>query len=217
MPSRRPLPRGTLTPPLIVGAALELIDAEGLDGLTMRRLAGVLGCEAMSLYKHVADKATLLTMVIDEVMADFRAPDTSDRWDDRLRAVAGEVRRLALAHPHLFPLVAVQLPASSVSMAPVEALLGALSAAGLDDDNLMHAFWALVAYLTGALLAETAAVVGVEQPFPFELSGEEPTDTPHVARLAGRLAASDYAVEFESGLQLVLDSIAVRASESSDH
>lgn len=210
MPSRRPLPRGTLTPPLIVGAALELIDAEGLDALTMRRLARALGCEAMSLYKHVADKAALLTMVIDEVMADFRAPDTSRSCDEQLRAVAGEVRRLALAHPHLFPLVAVQLPASSVSMAPVESLLAALSASGLDDAAQVHAFWALVAYLTGALLAETAAVVGVEQPFPFELSGEGTTETPNVARLGQRLAASDYAVEFDTGLQLLLGSITDR-------
>lgn len=213
MPSRRPLPRGTLTPTLIVGAALELVDAEGLDALTMRRLAGALGCEAMSLYKHIADKATLLTMVIDAVMADFRAPDTSDRWDEQLRAAAGEIRRLALAHPHLFPLVAVQLPASSMSMAPVESVLGALSATGLDDDEQVHAFWALVAYLTGALLAETAAVVGVEQPFPFQLARDGSPHTPHVSRLAERLLTSDYSAEFECGLDVVLGSIALRAGE----
>ncbi|MBI4934144.1 MAG: TetR/AcrR family transcriptional regulator C-terminal domain-containing protein [Actinobacteria bacterium] len=207
MSSRRPLPRGTLTPGLIVGAALALVDRDGLDALTMRRLAAELGCEAMSLYKHVPDKATLLQMVIDHVMSDFRTPSAALGWDDRLRAVARDLRRLALAHPHVVPLLAVQLPSSAMSLVPVDAVLGALHDAGLDDERVVGLFWALVAYVTGALVAEAAAVTGVEQPFPFGLSGDATEHLPHVARLGRLLATSEYEVEFERGLELFIDAV----------
>ena len=206
-----PLPRGTLSTPKIVDAAIRLIDADGLQLLTMRRLAQELGCEAMSLYKHVADKDMLLALVIERVMDEFVPPNPRLGWRNRLRAIAAELRRLALAHPHLFPLIAVQLPTSPAALAPVDAALAALTDAGLPDDRAVGAFWALVAYVTGALLAETAAVTGAVQPFPFGLPAGGNDAHPHVTRMSARLAASDYATEFDRGLNLLLDSIATTA------
>lgn len=203
-----PLPRGTLSTSKVVEAALRLVDAEGLELLTMRRLANELGCEAMSLYKHVADKDTLLALLIERVMGEFVTPNPRLGWRNRVKAVSGEFRRLALAHPHLFPLIAVQLPTSPAALVPVEATLQALTDAGLPDDRVVGTFWSLVAYVSGALLAETAAATGVVQPFPFTLSGNGSEAHPQVTRLGPRLADSDYATEFDRGLGLLLDAIA---------
>lgn len=210
--------RGSLSRELIVDGALAVIDAEGVDGLTMRGLASSLGCEAMSIYKHVPDRSSLIDLVVERVLADFTPPDPTLSWDVRLRSIADEFRRIALSHPHVFPLVAVRLPSSPVALAPVEAVLDALSAAGLGDAQVVSAFWALVAYTTGALVAEAAAAVGTEQPFPFAVTPSDATGLEratgsadalhHVSRLADQLATSDYVTEFHRGLDLLLAAFA---------
>lgn len=207
MGAKEPLRRGTLSRDRIVGAALDLVDADGLEALTMRRLATSLGCEPMSLYKHVPDKETLLDLIVELVLSDFRAPASRLGWRRQATFVADELRRLALAHPHAFALVAVRLPASPVALAPVEAALAALTAAGLPDAEVVSAFWALVAYTTGALIAETAAITGTVQTFPFapELVGA--VAAPQVSRLAAALAGCDWEAEYHAGLSLLIRSI----------
>lgn len=211
-PARRPLPRGSLSRTAIVTAALVVIDAEGLDALTMRHLASELGSEAMSLYKHVPDKQTLLDLVVEQVLSDFVPPDPDLPWETRTRLIADRLRRLALQHPHVFPLLAVRLPTSPVALAPVEASLSALTDAGLDDDDVIAAFWALVSYTTGALLGETAALTGTEQPFPYQPAGPDPTTLPNLTRLSAKLASGDYATEYRRGLTLLIESIVDRTS-----
>lgn len=211
-PARRGRARGTLSPKRIVSAAVELVDRDGLPALTMRHLAAQLGCEAMSLYKHVPDKQRLLHLVTDAVLEEFRRPARTN-WRTEVETVAGELRRLALAHPNVFPLIAEQLPNSRAGLAPVNALLEALSTTGLDDGEVVGAFWAVAAYVTGALVAETAALRGVEQPFPAALSEAVPGLEPGVAHLGSRLAGSDWATEYTHGLNLLLDAVAARAAD----
>lgn len=207
----KPSVRGTLSQPRIVETALAVVDRDGLDGLTMRRLAGELGCEAMSLYKHVPDKQQLLQLLIDSVLADFHSPASAD-WRTDLRSIANELRRLALAHPHVFPLIAEQLPNSPTALAPVGATLSALGRSGLSEREVVGAFWALVAYTTGALVGETAAHRGVTQPFPGVLGAGGTAPDPSVARYAEELASGDWEVEFHHGLELLLTAIAARAT-----
>jgi TetR/AcrR family transcriptional regulator, tetracycline repressor protein len=207
---RRPLARGTLSPDLITDAALTLADAEGIDALTMRRLAQSIGCEAMSLYKHVPNKDALLDLLVERILREFVAPGPRLGPRRRLVAVADELRRLALAHPHVFPLVALRLPGTAVALGPVEVALDALTAAGLPDAKVVSAFWALVAYVTGALLAECAAATGVDQPFPFALDATDRPIPPNVARLRGRLAVEAWEQEYHRGLDLLLGSVLPR-------
>lgn len=210
-PTRRRLARGTLSRERIVTAAVELVDREGLPALTMRHLANQLGCEAMALYKHVPDKQRLLQLVADTVLEEFRRPARAD-WRTEIEVVAGELRRVALAHPHVFPLIAEQLPNSQAGLTPVNAALDALRKTGLDDREVVGAFWAVVAYTTGALIAETAALRGVEQPFPAGVTEASTGLEPVVAHLGARLAGSDWSTEYSHGLALVLDAIAARAA-----
>jgi AcrR family transcriptional regulator len=208
-PTKRGLPRGTLSRDRIVAAAVELVDREGLPALSMRHLATQLGCEAMALYKHVPDKQRLLQCVANAVLEEFRRPARAD-WRTEIEFVAAELRRVALAHPNVFSLIAEQLPNSQAGLAPVNAILQALHKAGLDDREVVGAFWAVVAYATGALVAETAALRGVEQPFPAGISAATPGLETDVAQLGTLLAASDWSTEYDHGLALLLDGIAVR-------
>jgi len=111
----------------IAGAARALLDAEGPEALTMRRVAGVLGIKAPSLYKHLPDKAALEALVVAAGFAELAAAladaataadkaadaDKAHRGDaadaaGKLTAIAGAYRAYAVAHPHLYRLMNYQ-------------------------------------------------------------------------------------------------------------
>jgi AcrR family transcriptional regulator len=195
--------RGSLSQERILAAAAAIVDAEGLDALSMRRLATALGCEAMSLYKHVADKQALLDLLVERVMAEIRPPDPQDPWDRRLLHVALELRRVGLAHPQLFLRLTARLPATPAALEPVEAALAALRDAGFDERACTSQFWAVVAYTTGAIIGEIGATTGAGA-FPYAEAELDPARFPTLHALGPALAACDWAEEYERGLAALL-------------
>jgi AcrR family transcriptional regulator len=128
----------------IVAVARDLLDEEGPEGLSMRRIAARLGIQAPSLYKHLPDKQALesaiISTVFEEEAADFERALESD---DPLRALAGAYRSYAHAHPHVYRLM-TERPLRRDQLTPdVEQRAAApvLQAAGGDPD-LARAFWA---------------------------------------------------------------------------
>jgi TetR/AcrR family transcriptional regulator, tetracycline repressor protein len=198
-----PLPKGSLSLDVIVPAALRIADAEGLDAVSMRGVAAEVGCEAMSLYKHVADKQALLDLVVEAVLAEFEPPSRRLGWRRRIVAVAEELRRLAMAHPHVWPLLVVRLPATARSLVPIDELLRALDDAGLSEGKAITAFWAIVGYITGALVSETARETGTQLLFPVALPGA-PSGLDHLDARAAMLRRTDCAAEYGRGLDLLL-------------
>lgn len=199
----------------MLDAGLALVDAEGLDGLTMRRLAAELDVEAMSLYHYFPGKPVLLDGLVERALSELRLPDAELDWDQRLRQLAHALRAVALAHPHLFPLVATRPLRGETAIAPVEASLDALREAGLDPEEAVSAFWALVAYLTGALLAEIAAAIGLSDEPATGLAPGIETELdqarfPRVYELAPTIAHASFPEEYERGLDLFLDSLRSR-------
>src|SRR5262245_15059712 len=97
--------RRVLNRETVVRAALALVDAEGLDALSMRKLAERLDVEAMSLYNHVRDKADLLDALQDAMMAGLGARARGGDWRALLERMATEIRAALLAHPALIPLI----------------------------------------------------------------------------------------------------------------
>ena len=191
-------------------AALRLADRRGLEALSMRRLGAALGVEAMSLYKHVPSKPALLDLLVERVLAGIAPPPPGAPWERRMRHAADELRRVSLAHPHVFPLLATRVPASPQALAPLETLLGALADAELDDDDVLRHFWTVVGWATGALLAETAAATGAgatSLAIPADLDASA---FPAFARLGAAIAACDFAVEYARGLDVLV--AAVRAA-----
>src|SRR5690242_21392900 len=93
--------RDPITREAIVQKALELLDRDGLDALTMRRVAEELGTGAASLYWHVGSKDGLLDLVLDEIIGEQEVPDPEpERWADQLKDVAHDLRRTILRHRH---------------------------------------------------------------------------------------------------------------------
>src|SRR6187397_598664 len=94
-------PRVPLNRERIIDAALHVMDTEGLDAVSMRRVAREVGVEAMSLYHHVRDKDDLLQGICDRVMRSYEFPEEPGEWAERVKAGARAWRRLLQAHPDL--------------------------------------------------------------------------------------------------------------------
>lgn len=214
MTTRTSARRRPLSEDRIVTAALRIVDRRGLDALTMRGVGQALGYAAMSLYKHVTSKQALLDLVIERVASEMQPPKPSASWEDRLRHVAGGWRRMALAHPHVFPLLAAGPRPSPAPLVPViEATLGALREATNDDAATTSYFWAFLAYTTGALIAECAAAVGAAPPPLTAPNSVDPDMYPHLASLGPAFAVGDFAVEYRRGLEILIASAANRAAK----
>lgn len=152
----------------IAQQTLALIDEQGVGAASMRTIAGRLGVEAMSLYKHFRTRDDLLDMVVDlivdELDADPQVVSTAeDGWRDYLTRLAHGVRRYALGHPHAFPLVATR-PAEAPwvnpplrSLAWIESLLVTLAGEGFDAEQTLFAYRSFNSFLLGYLLMETGA------------------------------------------------------------
>jgi AcrR family transcriptional regulator len=221
-PDRTPLSRGR-----IVEAAIELADAHGLTALTMRRLGQELGVEAMSLYHHVNGREDLLEgmvgCLVDGVQLPSRVPlGPADGWQAFLQHVAHDIRRVALEHPLLFPLVATRPPAAPWLRPPlrslrvVETFLDGLLQRGLSDDQAVHVYKVFAGFLLGELLLEVAEAGGPTGPVDEPLDeGDAPVpnadqqilldEYPTLLRLSEGLRAHDATGDFERALEALLD------------
>ncbi len=220
---RRPLDRAS-----IVAAAIGYIDEHGLPGLSMRRLGAMLGVEAMSLYRYVPGRENLLDAVVQAVMEQMHADEAvlaepRDGWQDFLQRLAHGVRRVALSHPRVFPLVAsrpVEAPwlrPPLRSVAWVERFLAGLLREGFTDESAVAAYRAFTSFLLGHLLLEVSVLGADVGPLDVLDDGEQrnarPLEHPTVARLSGALSEDHSAVEFEESLESLLDRIALIRSE----
>jgi AcrR family transcriptional regulator len=213
----------------IVAAAVSFIDEFGLPGLSMRRLGGVLGVEAMSLYRYVPGRESLLDAVVEAVLDEMGVDEEilespRDGWQDFLQRLAHGVRRIALAHPRAFPLVASR-PVEAPWLRPplrslpwVERFLDGLLDEGFSDRAAAGAYRAFTSFLLGHLLLEVSTLGADVGPLDVIDDGEDrnakPMVYPTVERLRRYLAEDHSAVEFEEALEELLNRIALMQSES---
>jgi AcrR family transcriptional regulator len=213
----------------IVAAAIGFIEENGLPGLSMRRLGAVLGVEAMSLYRYVPGRENLLDAVVEQIMAEMHddplvLASPRDGWQDFLQRLAHGVRRVALARPRCFPLVASR-PVEAPWLRPplrsltwVEAFLDGLLSEGFSDHAAVAAYRAFTSFLLGHLLLEVAALGADVGPLDVLDDGESANEKdpayPTVFRLGADLAENHSAVEFEEALEELLNRIALIRSET---
>lgn len=213
----------------IISAAVRFIDEYGLTGLSMRRLGAELGVEAMSLYRYVPGRENLLDAVVESIVEEMRHDDDvievpRDGWQDFLQRLAHGVRRVALRHPKVFPLVASRPPEAPWLRPPlrdlrwVEAFLDGLQTEGFSDQAAVAAYRAFTSFLLGHLLLEVSALGGDVGPLDVLDDGED-LDTslapyPQVGRLRSALSEDHSAVEFEEALEDLLNRIALVRSEN---
>jgi AcrR family transcriptional regulator len=205
----------------IIQTALRLMDEEGLEALSMRRIGRELGVEAMSLYNYVRDKEDLLDGVTEAVMAEFRWEPTSEHWVEQGRAVAREWRRLVKLHPNIvLLLVERKHPMSSATMLrPTEIALEILRRAGLSERDTVHAFQAIGSYIFGIAMMETGYLAPGRPEAPGEmphgdLAGALGQDFPCLAQMLPWFIECDMDATFELGLDLLLEGIRAKASAS---
>jgi AcrR family transcriptional regulator len=213
---------GKVTRELVLATALELIDRDGVEALSMRRLAAALGRDPMILYRHAPSKAALLDGVVETVLAQLHVDPADPDWTGQLRAVARDYRILALAHPKVVPLIVTRPLATPLALRPrgtlrpLEHLLALLTSAGFSGSDALHIYRALFGFLNGHLLNELQELV--ENPDETDdllrlgLYRLPLSEFPLLRRLAHALAAYDGAAELESGLDILLTGLAATLS-----
>jgi AcrR family transcriptional regulator len=150
------MPRQGLDQARVFEAALELVDTDGLDRLTMRHLAAQLGVEAPSLYKHVRNKEDLLDGVAEAIYGAVQVPPSDDPWPQRVAAHARAFRQVLLAHPNAIELVAIRPVASESTLDLMEQLLQELLDAGWDLDGAFSVLDTVVSFVLGVALTEAS-------------------------------------------------------------
>jgi AcrR family transcriptional regulator len=151
-------PRQGLSIDAVVDAATELADAEGLEAMTMRRVAQVLGVVPMTLYTYVPGKAELLDLMLDAAYARMPRTDTSGQpWRQRLAAVAAENRALFEAHPWAAAVSTIRPPLGPGEMGKYEHDLSAFDGLGLDDVTVDDCLTYLLSFVQACARARADA------------------------------------------------------------
>jgi AcrR family transcriptional regulator len=160
----------------VVRAAVALADAEGLDAVTIRAVAGRLGTGVMSLYSYVPDKQTLVYDMVEEVSGEISLPEPSGDWRADTHLLAGEQRELLRRHPWLIEATSHLQPLGPGTLAVLEFALGALEPAGLPAAARLETFALVNGFVIAMVRTELTAA----------------PDPAQVARLQELLATGQY-------------------------
>lgn len=224
-----PGPKKSLTLAQIVDAAITLADRDGIDGLSMRRVASELGVGTMSLYRYVPGKSELLALMLDRVETPDGATPEGRSWRETVEELARGTYRLYLAHPWLLQVNWTRPTLGPNSVANLETAVRGLRGLGLSSQEQIAVVTMIDAYVVGharqRILYEAATVQSGlsdeefwEQQYPFlekaMLSGRYPA----MAALDETAFAAGWEEAFEFGLARIVDGMAVlvgsRASPS---
>ncbi|WP_273732280.1 TetR/AcrR family transcriptional regulator [Mycolicibacterium septicum] len=196
-----PRPR-SLSQTQLAAAALEVVDADGLEGLSMRAVARRLGLGTMSLYRYVADRDELEALVVDLVLGEIDpgAPQGSARH--QLTELAERVRVAAVRHPAVVPLLLTYRHRSPASLRWGEMVLGVLTAAGYGGKRRVYAFRAVLAYIFGAI--EIEMLGSLAGPGTRTLAGLSADEYPLLSETAAVAQGIGPDEEFRRGLEILL-------------
>lgn len=192
----------------ILTEALALVDAEGITGLSMRRLGQRLGVQAMSLYHHVPDKEAILDAVHEAVLAQLEVPRRTGHWRRDARALARAFRRVLMAHPHAVPLFAERPAITAGSLGHVERALELLRPGFPSLKQRVTLVQVVVAYVVGHV-AQSLPRRAARTPAYAALDPETFPNLSHIERV---LDDYDVEEEFEFGLAALLGGVVARPS-----
>jgi AcrR family transcriptional regulator len=215
----------------VLTAALALIDAGGVDGLSMRRLGRALQRDPMRLYRYAPSKNALLDGVGELVLSGLRIPvldpaDDGGGWEAALRVTAHSFRELALAHPNVVALLLTRPLVTPLglrplgTLRPMEELLELLIRAGFDPAGALHAYRLYMGVVYGHVLTELQERATVPDETDavgrLGLHHVPPQQFPRLRFLAAEFADYDGARELDKGLDIVLSGLRGQLT-ASDH
>jgi AcrR family transcriptional regulator len=214
--------RDPLTQEAIVEAAMSVLDREGLDGLSMRRVAEELDTGAASLYWHVGSKDGMLDLVFDAVIGELDVPDPEPaRWREQVKEIGRTMRATILRHRDVVRISIGRVPMGPNALRWSDRVLAILRAGGVPDEVAVTGSHLLTSVVNGFTMDETGE--GGEPPPdqpPFEemakmvrdyiasLPGDE---FPNLVAVADHFAFTDQDQRFELLLDLFVDGLAKRA------
>jgi AcrR family transcriptional regulator len=207
--------RSALTREEVLVTALRLIDADGVEALSMRRLGAALDRDPMRLYRFATGKDELLDGVVELVLSELVVPAARDGdWADVLRRTGHAFRELALAHPHVVPLLVTRPLATPLglrplgTLRPLEDLLELLGAAGFDERGALHAYRLYMGLLYGHVLNELQERVldpdETDDVLRLGLHRLPAREFPRIRAVAAELAGYDGRRELDESLDVVL-------------
>jgi AcrR family transcriptional regulator len=211
--------REPLTRERIIRAALRIMDEEGLEAVTMRRIGRELSVEAMSLYNHVKDKEDILGAICEVVMSEFRIPE-ADEWTEACRDGAREYRRLLLAHPNVITLMTERTApiTSTDALRAWEFALDAFQRAGLSARDSVKTFHVFGGYIIGFVTMELGLIIGGHADEEQLRAHEElarvlsSADLPRLRDALPHFLEVSADEQFELGLDLLIEGIRARVA-----
>ena len=192
----------------VLRAAVELIDEQGLSGLSMRGLAARLGVEAMSLYHYVRKKSDLLDGVFEAIVMEVRLPAPSGVWRQDAQRCAQALYEVLWRHPRALPLFATRPAATAVSLERLEEALALLGSAGLESSQALFVFQTVFAFVIGHVITHF-----VDPDIELTLVRYDTLDPqrfPLLTNLGSSLDAYDSERAFDAGIQALLDGLEAR-------
>ncbi len=205
----------TLSAERIEEAALDLIEREGMEAFSTRKLAAELGCEAMSIYHYFPGKAHLLDAIFDRVVGSLPPDDPSRPWRERVEALVFAYRGMAHRYPRFFPFIALHRHNTRAGLAWLECVLAVFSDAGLDTETAARFFRLVGYYVIGAALDETSGYAkghSATEPVP---GPEIEMAYPLVTAVNRYFRPDEHDATFRLGLGILLDRIEAMAEDGS--
>jgi TetR/AcrR family transcriptional regulator, tetracycline repressor protein len=206
----------------ILEAALRIVDEEGLEALSMRRLAADLGVNPMSIYHHLPGKSAVVSGLVGVVFSRMRVSHSEGLpWQERVRAYARAYRGIVRSHPNLaLQIVSDAAAVSDAVLSGAEPLYGALEEAGLPPAMIVRTADSLVDFVHGFALGEAANPSGqfdVGSELMARLQAQPAEKVPTLRRVFGALgeegARYDFDAGFEAGLDILVKGIEAIAGE----
>ena len=200
---RRPLTRDA-----IVEAALVLLERDGLQGLSMRRLAQELGAGAASLYWHVGDKEELLSLLLDRIVGEVEVPEPDpENWQATIKEMARSARRMFAQRRDAAQLSLGRIPSGPNSLPVLERNLAVLAASALPPRVIAYAADMFALYV-GAFAYEESVQSAAQQASPEQIGAYwaslPPEQFPVMTRLADDLVAGGADERFEFAIELLV-------------
>jgi AcrR family transcriptional regulator len=207
-------PRIPLSRDRVLSAAVTLADQDGIESLSMRKLAQEFGVVPMALYKHVANKDDMLDGMVDVVFSEIDLPPGGTDWKAGMRQRAISARRVLARHRWAIGLTESRMKPGATNLRHHDSVIGCLREAGFSIEMAIHAYSALDSYIYGFALQE--------QTLPFDNPGDvgevaeemlsqfPAEEYPYLKETIVELidkSGWEYADEFEFGLDLILEGL----------
>jgi AcrR family transcriptional regulator len=201
----------------VLRAALAIVDLDGVEALSMRRLGRALGRDPMAVYRYAETKTALLDGVVELVLSELTVDPTDEDWQSQLREVARRFRSIAVAHPNVVPLLVTRPLATPLALRPhgtlrpLEATLALLVRSGFRDVDALHIYRLFFGFLEGHILNELQELVDnpeeTDDLLRLGLHRLPIKEFPLLRGLAPALASYDGAAELERGLDILLSGL----------